>query len=894
MNDKSFMSMLKVEPSTLTYKTIRIKLWMNNRKTRLVLYMSSVVDLVKERFGELTEIQKLAIPKILAGENVLILAPTGSGKTESALLPILEQIHEKKDGIRVLYITPLRALNRDLLKRFNWWCERLEVSHAVRSGDTTQSERDTMRKKPPQILLTTIESLQALLMGPVMRRHLAKIEFVIVDEIHDVLDNKRGAQLSMGLERLAEIAKFNRVGISATVANEEQAARLIFGEKPYSVAEVPGGRKMEINVELIPDQKEKVKEISKIAEKERTLIFSNTRSLAEELGASLKALNAPVEVHHGSLSKEVRIAAEDKFKSGEIKSLLATSSLELGIDIGDVNYVIQYSSPHQSFRLIQRIGRSGHALDRTPKGTIFANDIDDKLEAEAILLRATNRWIEDKRVEQGALDVIAHQLVGLCMDFGQMSLRDAHKILSRSYAYGISLLKLKKVALQLFSEGILIYDEQGSGDVETTEITIRGTSKARIYYYSNLSTIAKEKRYLMREVSANRILASLDEAFVMNLDFGASFLAKGQAWRVIDITEKEVLVEPSSASEVAIPDWTGEDIPVDFEIAQDVGKLRKAMRKVEPLPDDKTVVMEIVEDIIVIHACFGTKVNEAISRIFSKRISEHIGESVRAVADPYRIIIKLPYPLDEKYLSKSLNGIGNVRNELEQSLANSFMLKFRFTHVGRLFGLLAEDATVTHRFIDYMRNSVVYEEAMRSIFFRYFDIEKTEKVLELLGNGKIKLVIDKRKELSYFGKLGVQRLSSREAIGGFEPRAEMIKTFKARMLEKTVQLKCVGCGSIRFLHLAGASEKIKCAKCGSESLFIFRENIKKSKADEEYESGLVRNFGKWAVYALASYGVGARTADRVLANLRRSEDDFWWDLIEAQKNFIKNKKYWKI
>lgn len=852
--------------------------------------MTSVVDLVKERFGSLTEIQKLTIPKILAGENVLILAPTGSGKTEAALLPVLERIHEKKGGIRVLYITPLRALNRDLLKRFNWWCDRLDVTHAVRSGDTTQSERDSMRRKPPQILLTTVESLQALLMGPVMRKHLANVEFVITDEIHDVLDNKRGVQLSLGLERLAAIAKFTRIGISATVSNEEQAAKLIFGERPYSIAEVPGTREMEIDVELITEKKKQIEEMKKITEKERTLMFSNTRSTAEELGASLKEAGAPIEVHHGSLSKEVRIAAEDKFKNGEIKSLIATSSLELGIDIGDVNYVIQYGSPHQSFRLIQRIGRSGHSLDRVPKGRIFSTDMDDKLEAEAVLLRARNRWIEDKQVERGALDVIAHQLAGLCLDFGLMELKDAHEILSRSYAYGISLQKLKKVALQLYSEGIIFFDE----DEKSGTVSIRGTPKAREYYYTNLSTIAKEKRYLMREVSANRIIASLDEAFVMNLDFGASFLAKGQPWRVIDITEKEVIVEPSSANEVAIPDWTGEDIPVDFEIAQDVGKLRKAIKKVDPLPDDKTILLEIVEDVVIVHSCSGTKVNEAIARIFSTNISKHIGESVRAVADPYRIIVKLPYPLDEKYLSGAIKGIKDVKSELETSLENSFLLKFRFTHVGRLFGLLADDATVTHRFIDYLRNSVVYEESIRAIFFRYFDIEKTEKVLGELKTGKRRLVVDKRKELSYFAKLGIDRLGSKEAIGGFEPRAEMIKSFRERMLVKTVQLKCLACDSNRFLHLAGAPEKIKCNKCGSEMLFLVHEKIKKKRSDEEHEAELVKSFGKRGVYALASYGVGAKTAERVLNNLRRDEDSFWWDLIEAQKLFIKNKKYWKI
>jgi ATP-dependent Lhr-like helicase len=320
--------------------------------------MPSVAQLIKERFGELTEIQKLAMPKVLAGENTLILAPTGNGKTEAALLPILEKINKNEPGIQALYITPLRALGRDLFKRFGWWCEKLEITHDVRTGDTTQAQRSKHRDAPPQILLTTVESLQALLMGRVMRNHLTKIRFLIVDEIHDVLDNKRGAQLSMGLERLNEIAQFQRIGISATIANEMEAAALLFGERTHTVVQVQKQKEREISVEYADNPGKRTERIKDLSEKNRTLIFVNTRSTAEELGASLKENKAPIDVHHGSLDKDIRMAAEDRFRSGELRSVLSTSSLELGIDIGDVTLVVQYGSPHQVFRLIQRVGRS--------------------------------------------------------------------------------------------------------------------------------------------------------------------------------------------------------------------------------------------------------------------------------------------------------------------------------------------------------------------------------------------------------------------------------------------------------------------------------------------------------------------------------------------------------
>ncbi len=850
--------------------------------------MPDVAGLVRERFGELTEIQKLAMPRVLAGENVLILAPTGSGKTETALLPVLEKIRDEKSGICALYITPLRALSRDLLKRFHWWCERLDISHDVRTGDTTLAERAAHRKDPPKILLTTVESLQALLLGRVMRRHLANVKFVIVDEVHDVLDNKRGSQLSMGLERLGLIADFQRIGISATVANEMEASRLLFGDRMHAVCEVGKNRKMDVSVEMAGDMEKLTARMKELSEKHRALMFVNTRSMAEELSASLKKARAPIDVHHGSLAKEIRLAAEDGFKSGAVRSLLATSSLELGIDIGDVELVVQVGSPHQVFRLIQRVGRSGHSLDKTPKGIVLASDMDDYLEAEVIRSLAENGWMEDKKAERGALDVIGHQVVGLCLDMGRLELKKAHEILSRSYAYGISYDQLRRVALQLYGESLVYYDERPDGGV-----SIRIRPRAREYYYSNLSTIPKEKRYSLREISSNSIIASLDEGFVANLEPGASFLAKGQPWQVIDISEKEVLAQPSFASDIAIPEWAGEDIPVSFEVAQGVGTLRNSVKKdVKPLPDDKTVVVEIVSDIVIVHACFGTRVNEGLARLFSANLSRIIGESVRAVADPYRIMVKLPFPLGEEHILRAWDSIKSVRGPLEEALSESYLLRMRFIHVGRLFGMLSEDATVSGRFISALRYSAVYDEAVRSVFSRYFDVKRTEDVLGRIARKEILLVVDKRAKPSHFAKLGLDRLSSREAMGGFEPREQMVAAFRERALSKTLQLGCMNCGATRYLHLAGAPDQLPCHKCG-EKAYALIEREGEDEAELRFKAGLIRAYGKKALIALSTYGVGATTADRVLRKLHRDEQGFYLDLIEAQKNFIKNKRFWK-
>lgn len=853
--------------------------------------MPSVADLVRERFGDLTPIQKLAMPKVLAGKNVLILAPTGSGKTESALLPILEKIKTSINqgtanqtvGIRVLYITPLRALSRDLKQRFNWWCDRLEITHDIRTGDTTQAERAKHRAKPPQVLLTTVESLQALLLGRVMRKHLSTIEFVIVDEIHDVLDNKRGAQLSLGLERLNEIAKFQRIGISATVANETEAAKLLFGEREFVVCE--SGKNRELNISVEDSNEKRLERIKELSENFRSLVFVNTRSTAEEIGASLKKMNASIGIHHGSLAKEVRLTTEDDFKSGKINSILCTSSLELGIDVGDVSLVMQYGSPHQVFRLIQRVGRSGHSLTKTPKGIIFNSDFDDRLESEVITLLARNGWMEDKKAERGALDVIAHQIIGICLDFGRIELSKVHSILSRSYAYGIDFNKLRMIALQLYGEGLIYYDE------DPKEVFINTKQRARIYYADFLSTIPKTKKFAMRDISSNKFISSLDEEFVVNLESGSSFLSHGMAWRVVDITDKEVLAEPTSGLDIMIPSWTGEDIPVSFEVAQDVGRMRK-LKDITPLPDDKTVIIEMVQDLVVIHACFGTRINDTLSRVFSKQLSNLIGENVIAVSDPYRILVKLPFPMKEDYLKRAFDSIHNVKNQLVDALEHSSLLKFKFLHVGRMFGLLSQDANPNSRYIQMMRNSVVYEETVRSIFFRYFNVEKTEELLRKIRAGQIKIVYDIRKKPSYFAQIGLERVSGAESIGAFEPRERIVSAFKENALSKTLRLACLNCNATRFMHLAGAPDKILCHKCNQPSLALM--NKEGEAKDQEFSAGLIRAYGKQALIALSTYGVGPQTADRVLRRLHKTEEAFYLDLIEAQKNFIKNKKYWKL
>ncbi|MEM1684168.1 MAG: DEAD/DEAH box helicase [Nanopusillaceae archaeon] len=365
-----------------------------------------VKNLFLERFSEFNEIQKIAIPKILSGKNTLIVSPTGSGKTEAAVIPVFSKIldikeKENKNGILAIYITPLRALNRDMLDRLVWWCSNLDISIAIRHGDTSQSERSRQSKKPPEFLITTPETFQALFLGKKLKEYLKTVKFVIIDELHELLDDKRGIQLSLGLERLVNFSgEFQRIALSATIGDLKLAGKFIFGYRDFDIAFWYGIKKYDIEV-FYPEITEEDVELSKkfgwspkiiwslrkikeILDKHKSvIIFVNTREMAELLVSRFKKWipDYPIEIHHSSLSREVRERNERLFKEGKLKAIIATSSLELGIDIGFVDAVIQYMSPRQIIRAIQRFGRAGHRLEEISKGYIITMDPDDYAES---------------------------------------------------------------------------------------------------------------------------------------------------------------------------------------------------------------------------------------------------------------------------------------------------------------------------------------------------------------------------------------------------------------------------------------------------------------------------------------------------------------------------------
>jgi len=921
--------------------------------------------LVNGRFKKSTLSQELGIPPILERKNVLLIGPVGSGKTESVMLPILHFILEQKpQPISALYITPLKSLNRDLLDRLVWWSNKLGIDISVRHGDTSQYERKLQVEFPPQMLIVTLETLQPILTGKKLRELLKNIKWVILDEVHEIADSKRGIQLVLGLERLKEVCgDFQLTMLSATVGDPEKVAKFFAGGKEVKIIKAVAPKQMEIKV-INPRPISKDKTIGKklfcsaeTAARLRTIIeliqqhrsvltFTNTREFAEILASRIRALDKkfPAGIHHGSLSKTVRIKTEKEFKEEKIKSIIATSSLQLGIDIGSVDLTLQYMSPRQITQIIQRVGRSGHEMERTSKGIIIATDEDDIFESAVIARKALAEELEPIKTYENSLDVLAHQIVGLSLDYWKIELEKAYEIIKRAYPYrNLSFSEFMDVCMQLQQLGLIFLNGH-----------IKKKRHGFQYYFTQLSTIPTIKQYRIFNTLDNSFVGVLDEEFIaLHGQPNTTFIVKGEPWRIIDVTEDRILVEPSTDIEAAIPGWEGELIPVLFEVAQEVGRLRKTIsdyldrmsdeeivlklkelypvddnsakkminivnkqKKYGLVPDDKTILVEDYENVVILHSCFGTLVNETLGRFISALLTARIG-SVGLKADPYRIMIQ--------FQQKNLDLIKEILLEtkpeylpryLEMSLTKSNLFEWKFVHVAKRFGAIStavEYGKVRMRRIieDYV-GSPIYRETLKELETEKLDVEKATEILKQIQDKKIKVVF--RPGLSPLGKIGVMHKYA-EVIGPEKPEKEIFELFKHRLLSTKRKLVCLNCGRWSQTYAVGdLPEDTKCGKCDARLLGVVRpedtaivkiikKKIRKTgvtgEEDKKFERArraaeLYLTYGKKAVTALAARGVGPATAMRILAKRHRKGDDFLRDLLEAERLYIRTKRYWSV
>lgn len=881
----------------------------------------------KRGFTDLSEIQLRAIPPLLLGEHQILIAPTGTGKTESAMLPIFHSLLTMKDrrGFSALYITPLRSLNRNMLSRLTWWCGELGLSVGVRHGDTTIAERRKQALKPPNLLITTPETIQSMLMGSRLRQHLAGVSHVIVDEIHELADGKRGVQLAIALERICEYAgEFQRIGISATVGNPETVGLCLCGERPFSIVEVPVASRLSLRVVFGGDRFDsQVEMIEEAIEKTgSSLVFVNTRSVAEAIGHHLIP-RGDVEVHHGSLSKEVRIDAEDRFSKGLIKTLVCTSSMELGIDIGHIDHVIQFGSPRDVARLIQRVGRAGHRIDQISRGTIIATGFDDLLESLVIAQRAVMNKTEPVAPPLCPADVIANQVAAIAVERGECGIGTIQKILSR--AWPVSDCKgLLDDCINRMEEHRLIRRE---GDL------LIKTGRARKYLTTNLSMITDERKFRIIDYVTRRTIGTLDESFVVGwIHTGAVFITRGRLWRVLEVLEDAVTVEPAPKSMGELPSWEGEQIPVPFEIAEEVGQLRRMrnftaygadeasvtyinriLSEMEknrtPVPTDRLVMLEHSKEGVIVNICGGHKANEALGRALSILVSARFGTSVGIEVNAYRIFLRLPKTVGATDISEILFSLEGEHIEaiLRIAMRKTALYKWKLVGVAKKFGAIDSDAEYDkislNRLSEHFDGSVIEQEVYRELFSRYMDTKAAGEIISRIRTGETEVRIG---PLSIIGSEGL--FSSRDLIAPPDMDQAVIAALKRRLDAQEVILACMHCRSWKKKTIVErVEEHPECPKCNARLIAVVKpyeeENIqisrkkKKTPLDMEVEkrmlksANMVLSSGKRAIIALAGRGVGPDAASRILSSHAKG-DGFYKEILKAERKYITTHRFW--
>jgi ATP-dependent helicase Lhr and Lhr-like helicase len=674
-----------------------------------------------DTFGTPTPAQARGWAALRERRHTLIAAPTGSGKTLAAFLTALDDLvvegleRPLPDEVRVVYVSPLKALSTDIHKNLIEPREGLlalgapRITAGVRTGDTTTSERAAMLKTPPHILVTTPESLYLLLTAERSRNMLRSVRTVIVDEIHAVIGTRRGAHLALTLERLQQVATapLLRLGLSATQKPIEEVARYLEGNVgtgfspfldglkpvPTSVAIVNEGhrRAMDLRIELPRSPLEAVmaaevwneyydRLAELIAEHRTTLVFVNTRRMAERLARHLadRLGEDAVTSHHGSLSKDNRFDAETRLKNGELKALVATASLELGIDIGSVDLVCQIASPHRIATFLQRVGRSGHSVTGLPKGRLFPLSLDDLVECTA-LLRAVERGELDRIVAHEApLDVLAQQLVAeaSCEEYAEDAL---FALVKRAWPYRDLTRESFDAVVKMTAEGFATKRGRRAALVHRDEVNllIKGRRGARTLAITSGGAIPEVADYRVVLEPEETFVGTLNEDFAIESMAGDVFQLGNQSYRVLQVGTGVVRVADAKGEPPSIPFWFGEAPARSDELSKAVSDLRAEIengatiehpeiheyfaatkRLLGVVPTQDTLVAERFFDEaggmqLVIHAPFGSRINRAWGLALRKRFCRQFNFELQAAATEDALLLSLgpqhSFPLEDVF-----------------------------------------------------------------------------------------------------------------------------------------------------------------------------------------------------------------------------------------------------
>lgn len=874
------------------------------------------------------------------------MAPTGSGKTEAAVIPVFSMLSDtttletRKGKIRVVYVTPLRALNNDVLRRIVRYAQYDDLRVEIRHGDTNTKTRKRIANDPPEILITTPESLGAILTNQKMLFALQGLEWIIIDEVHELISTERGAHLSLSLERLHSVSSkaITRIGLSATLSSLHETSKFVSGPKRNCAILVDNSiRKYDIDIKFVDGSLNEVATFIKHYIKAKNiagsvLLFTNTRDEAEYLGAILKNRDeTTVEVHHGSLSKDMREETENKLRCGLAGIVVCTSSLELGLDIGSVELVVHYGSPRQVSKLIQRIGRSRHRQSRSAKGLIVINNPDDEIEALAITGRMKRRSIEEQVVHREPLDVLAHHLVGLSIQEKKpIKLESAFEIFRKAYPFStLSYQDMIGVVELLHGQGIVRYDQAAK--------SYRRTIRAYKYYFENLSMIPEVLKFEVVDMVNNRRIGSLDQEFVGDYgERGNVFVLKGSQWRIISVDEVKmrVNVEPLRGAAINVPYWNGELIPVDYETAREVGIIRnqaarnmlklssnvidQTLKALYPIPDSCNVVTEssISKNTLIIHSTFGTKVNNTIASLMSTIISSQLGYVVETRADSYRIALTSSARIGKGLVEAFFTDTFDLEAVLIASMTGTHNINRKVWTVSKRFGIVNKDVIYDKRIArliyDRYSKTPVSKESIRELIHDKYDINRTQDIFKMF---KKKIINLHWKEINEFSDLARPILEhfTKFSANPLSIEKGVIELVKERLDKTKHRLICVRCGRWdRLVQTKDASDRLSCPLCHSrlvtctsgfdnelDKIIIKKLAGEQLSADENHKfsrawkvASLINNFGRRALIVLAGYGIGADTAARILRNYDE-ESELYRAIYEAERQYVMTRGFWK-
>ncbi|KAA8923477.1 ATP-dependent helicase [Thermoplasma sp.] len=819
-------------------------------------------------YTSLTEPQKYAIPLIHSGSNVLVSSPTGTGKTMTAFLTIInELVSLAKDGrledrVYCVYISPLKALANDINKNLKFPLDGIysvmesegikvpRIRISVRSGDTTESERQKMVRKPPHILITTPESFSLALSSPRMRDNLRNVRYVIIDEIHEISSTKRGSLLSANLERLNMIAPgVIRIGLSATQSPIEEIAKYLVGfdgerPRPCQIVEVRGEKHLDLRtITPVPDLTRVSYEVANdrmydiiadlVKQYRTTLIFTNTRSGTEHVAMRLKSRGIEsLEAHHSSMGKDQRLEVENKLKNGELKCVITSTSLELGIDIGFIDLVIQIGSPKSVSKGLQRIGRSGHGVDELSKGIFIVFTLDDLVECAVLTKAAYSRQIDRVDIPKNPLDVLAQILVGMSLE-RVWKIEEAYQVLRNSYTFH-----------DLSYDEFMMTMDYLSGELESLSIypkiwvdrdagTFGKKRSTRMIYFMNVGTIPDEANYkAINEKGKN--VGELSDKFVERLKSGDVFVLGARTYIFEKTVRNRVYVRSVTGMKPTVPSWTGEMLPRSYDLGVMIGEFRKHIASMIEAGEDPTEMLireyhvdengarSIISYIkaqmdygvptedhaliegyqesdgvygLIFHVPLGRKVNDALSRSYALAISNRYGSNTRITItdDGFIVYTERKIPIDEAI--RTVNS-SDFRDLVRRSIANTELFKQRFRHCAArslmvLRSYKGYDISVARQQLrsDRLLNELqkhegfsIIRETYREIMEDLMDVPRAEQYVRSVMDSNSYTVRNYTKETSPFS-YGMIMAGSSDIVM-MEDRSKMLRDLQSRMLEK--------------------------------------------------------------------------------------------------------------